>query len=159
MGTPLGDFLDSSKWLLTFQDTYTAQSASPNPGYIPIVPPVPVQIESRVFRVYGNSPEASPRWYRAGWFSLRIGQFFTETEVLHGVVPLNRRKFYIAPAVSSTFLMYFTVPWWLRTVTLGVEEYIGQFDDSTEALIREQIDVTRVDLLRIEGKIDNLLSQ
>jgi hypothetical protein len=58
--------------------------------------------------------------------------------------------------LADDYLLKVEIPPWYDRMKVSIYEYDGPIGDTTEELIIERSDVIRVDLTRIEAKIDNL---
>jgi hypothetical protein len=73
------------------------------------------------------------------------------------VVLLNRGGTLIQfPRYAPQYRLEVEVPKWHKEMDLTIWEYIGPITDTTVQAVLEQADLIRVDLLRIETKLDAL---
>jgi hypothetical protein len=71
-------------------------------------------------------------------------------------IPVNRPSLCRFPRLADDYLLKVEIPPWYDRMKVSIYEYDGPIGDTTEELIIERSDVIRVDLTRIEAKIDNL---
>lgn len=110
------------------------------------------------------SVSAKPHWWLAGNIiqyaqSIDIQGLFSDEELTntadigrHRVGLGERTVLKMQPLVPEYRIWFQSVPW-IDSILIKVWEYVGTIDPSVEA---ELLDLVRIDLLRIESKIDNL---
>lgn len=116
-------------------------------------------IESHILAVRCLSMTAKARWRFSGNLSQRfqIGSggaaspLPTVTGSRQGL-RLNRTELVRFPKLVPAYELLFEPPHWLKDLRLTVWQYIGPESDTTE----EMVEAARVDLIRIESKIDAL---
>lgn len=126
---------------------------------------LPWLTHSRIFLIGATSIKAKPSWYRAGYLHQQVdGVAINDSAVFEGmqatpttaidadqqVIPLNSLKLVIFPKLADAYRLRFTPVRWLNEVTLGIWEYKGTENDSTEDLIQ----VVRAKLEAIEFKLE-----
>jgi hypothetical protein len=102
---------------------------------------------------------AAGGWKTGGWVSRQARQT-SLSEDLSILTDASRRIGlnsttlidYTQSPQSSSYALSYKPPVWLQDVNLAVYEYIGPFDDS----ILDEIGALKIDLLRIETKINAL---
>jgi hypothetical protein len=120
---------------------------------------IPIQFESPILAISAENQDALSHW-RLG---VRVRQLFTadiaplEVTSNQQAVLLNRGPSLIQfPNHAQQYRLEVEVPRWHKEISLSIWEYIGPVVDSTELLLTETTDLIRIDLLRIESKIDAL---
>lgn len=124
------------------------------------IPPftVPFLIERPIIAIWTDSDGKRPNWNLGGFvrWSIQSAALGPELRSLNGPslsLQLGQSTLIdMREAGAETFQLKITPQRYLPDLRLKVYEYIGPIADSTEELI----DVARVDLARIEGKIDAL---
>lgn len=147
----------AENWQLAYNETVVAGQFSG--GYFPIRPfDLPTLFESPILLVQAEYLDAKPWWF----LGCRLYQL-VNTGVSTGAatgrfarVPVNRPALVRFPRYAAQYGLRVEVPPWFDRLKLSVFEYVGTLTDSTEALIQEQSDLIRVDLVRIETKLNNL---
>lgn len=71
-------------------------------------------------------------------------------------VPVNRPSLFRFPMYAAQYSLRCEIPPWFDRMKISVWEYSAVVGDSTEALVEESTDLIRVDLLRIETKVNQL---
>ena len=71
-------------------------------------------------------------------------------------IPINRGFLAIFPPFTDQFRLRIEVPPWHEEISIRIWEYTGVRADSTEDLLITGVQSIEADLLRIEGKIDQL---
>lgn len=154
------DFSNSQNWEQVWYFTGAVTPTSEN-TYIPIPNQVcPTLLTSRALAVYVQTSEVGLRWKYGG---TALQKFQTGLTV-GGVTDANNvngRRCYIEkiniivfPGYVGTYALEYSIPYWFKDVKITVWEYIGPITDTTE----EAIDLVRIDILRVEAKVDALLS-
>lgn len=127
---------------------------------------IPILLDKHILAVGVSSSTAKPTWYRSG----NLIQVLQQIELDDGVIfpgsgsPSNtldasRRlivlhsiQLVIFPKVTPTYSLWFQAVPWLKSLNLGIWSYTGAQSDTTE----EMVELARVDLLRIESKVDEI---
>lgn len=148
-------------WQQVYSETKVGASvAGYGDRYVPIAPFfIPTLFDTHILLIQTVIPDAQPRW-RLG---CRVRQFLEpapvaglEVQGKEFSIPPNRATLVAFPRLTSQFKLQAWVPYWHRQITLAVYEYSGANQTLLEELITSQTDVIRVDLTRIETKIDAL---
>ncbi len=128
---------------------------------------IPISIPGRILAVGASYIGAPPSWYTAGFFYQEVGGVsLDDTLVFPGVsggsgavldaskrrIVLNTVELHIFERLATEHSYRFEAMAWIPRIVLGVWEYIGAESDSTEDLLQ----TVRVDLARVEFKVDNL---
>lgn len=120
---------------------------------------LPVLFEAPILAISCKSVGAAGGWKTGGWVSRQARQT-SLSEDLSILTDASRRIGlnsttlidYTQSPQSSSYALSYKPPVWLQDVNLAVYEYIGPFDDS----ILDEIGALKIDLLRIETKINAL---
>ena len=150
--------------LENWEQVYTeSKRVQPSPrfinGYLPIPPyTIPILLESPILAVGFQSLEARPSWYVGGRIRQTIQSGNSpELQGNQAIVPLNRGLFlYFFQRLAPQYRLTVEIPDHFIDSTIEIWEYRGPVVDTTEALVAERTDVIRVDLTRIETKINQL---
>ena len=158
MAEPILNLLDPASWNQVYTEARTAVQATPQGAYIPIPAfEVPITMHSRVFVIKAICINTKPRWRFAGNLKPRVaapiaGINSSPVEVASFYIQLNRTKLIVLPAFVTDYNLVLETATWLKDLSITIWEYVGAVEDTTEELIG----VTRVDILRVEAKIDDL---
>lgn len=157
MSRPLAAFTDGSLWQRVYNQQFYADFEGRS-RFRPI-PPVnlPVLLHSPVIAVATDSQEALTHWWLGIRLKMRIavpGSEFDELEVHEARCQVNRGQLIRFPPIAPEYTLRIEFPWWHSEMRVTVWEFLGEQMDSTEALVVDQTDAIRVDLARIEAKID-----
>lgn len=150
----------SSSWAAPYQTMRRANLYGGTGLFFPIPSfQIPIQFESPILAIIAENQDALAHW-RLG---CRVRQLFNadiaalEVSGTQRAVLLNRGPTLIQfPRYAQQYRLEVDVPKWHKELSLTIWEYIGPITNSTEQLLSEQSDLIRVDLLRIESKIDAL---
>lgn len=130
-------------------------------GYLPIAPfEVPVILSSPLIAATAQSTDARATWYVGCRVKprYRLGEIPPDSTGPQAVVPLNRDPVLIRfPRWKDEYVLICEVPHWIISLNLYIWQYTGNLDSTDEALTREQTDLIRVDLARLEAKVNQLL--
>lgn len=135
----------------------------------PMIDPIelPTMIESQILAVSATYIQASPTWNTAGWFyqEQRVplddapmfpgvqGTGFTTLDSAKRQVELNSMQLLQFPRYGTEQIYRFEPARWMPKIRLGVWEYTGPVVNR----IIENLETVKVDLVRIETKINGLL--
>ncbi|MEH1810886.1 MAG: hypothetical protein V7K26_00095 [Nostoc sp.] len=150
------NLLDASSWNQVYTQSKNAVQVTPLGGYIPIPAfEVPVIMHSRVFVIRNICINTRPRWRFAGNLKSRVaapiaGINSPPVEIASFYIQLNRTKLIVLPVFVNNYDLVLETATWLKDLSITIWEYVGVIEDTTEELIG----VTRVDILRVEAKID-----
>lgn len=159
MGQPLIDLQGQGVWTQVFDERREAAKAT-DTVYLPIPAfEIGFSFESHILAVRCLSTTAKAHWRFAGNLSQRfqIGTGGTASPLpvvtaSRLSMRLNRADLVRFPALTAAYELLFEPPHWLKDLRLTVWQYSGSESDTTEELI----EAARVDLIRIEHKIDAL---
>lgn len=158
MGEPILELGNPANWQQVYDENFAGDPA-PNNRYYPILDRVvPVLFDSPILAFAASSTDARSNWRLGYW----ARQYIAPSGIGTGAIESRQIKAYLNRTVLSRFELLareyqvrLSFPYWLRTVSVGIWQYTGSIDDATEALIRERLDIVRIDLLRLEAKIDS----
>lgn len=160
MGEPILNLADASSWQQIYNETFVGEPTNIRPGWFPIPAfVVPILLHSPYVAIAASSDDAASNW-RFGFFAR---QFISPAAVGVGSLESYAVKAFLNRAVIAKFKMFsaqyqlrIEIPWWHKSMSVAIWEYVGPIDDTSDKLVRDTTDVIRIDLLRIEQKIDNL---
>lgn len=158
MSEPFLQLGSAANWRSVYQQMHRA-NPSRRRGYIPIVPiQIPILFESHILAAAADSQFAREHW----WLGYRIkmlidvpGSDFLDFAAYEVAIPVNRGGTLIRlPKLAPQFRLRAEVPFWHEEMLITIYEYTGPYSDSTEALIEERADQIRIDLARIEQRLN-----
>lgn len=158
MGDPILQLNDEGNWQSIYSELKIAEPTANNryrpipDFYIPIAP------RSSWVAIGTNSPTARSHWWLGCRVQTMIQVPFSPFGELSGdqiTVPLHSYTLVYFRNLEFLIRLKVSIPWWHRELGIEVYEYTGSYSDSTEDLIRDRSDVIRVDLARVEYKIDH----
>ena len=160
MATLLLDLNNEQNWQLAYNETAVAGRVGGSTlEYYPLLPfELPILLQSPILLISAENIDAKPWWF----LGLRIQQrvstslSFGEVSGSNRKIPVNRPSLIQFPPYAPQYSLRVEIPPWFDKMKIAVWEYTGLIDDSTESLVQERTDVIRVDLTRIETKIDAL---
>lgn len=149
---------DETLWLLAWEGLRRANAFGAEGAFFPIPSfQIPILFESPVLAISAENQDARS-WWRLG---VRVRQLLSvagidEIGTYQKAVLLNRGGTLVKfPSYAAQYRLEVEVPHWHREIKLTIWEYQGPITDTTDLLVQEQIDLVRVDLLRIENRINN----
>lgn len=159
MGQPLLDLQGQGVWAQVFDERREAVKAT-DTVYLPIPAfEIGFSLESHILAVRCLSQTAKAHWRFAGNLSQRFqigtGGATSPLPVVTAsrtALRLNRADLVRFPRLTDVYDLLFEPPYWLKDLRLTIWLYSGSESDTTE----EFIEAARVDLIRIESKIDAL---
>lgn len=131
----------------------------------PLIEPfeLPFLFDSHVLAISVACRDARPRWRTAGWLHQTYSGINLDSETTFIVnsptagvdaanirVGLNTLELIVLPKLSNDFYLWFDPVPWLPRLTLGLWEFTGEVSDS----YLEQFESLKVNLLRVESKVD-----
>lgn len=159
MMQPILQLANPSHWEAVYDETFTATEA-PMGRYYPIDPVViPVLFSSPLLCLAASSAHAKPTWRLGYWARQYVaaqGLSFGAIESFTNKAFLNRFMLAQFRMIAPEYQLKIEIPWWFRSMSVAIWQYNGPIDNTTDALIRDQTELTRIDLQRIEFKINNL---
>lgn len=158
MGNPIVDLNNPDNWEMAYNETTNAGRLNAL-EYFPIQPfDLPILFTSPLLFISVENIDAKPWWYLGCRLQQRISTALSPGDVVgrYAKVPINRPALFRFPMYAAQYSLRAEIPPWFDRMKIAVWEYVGQVGDSTDALIEESTDLIRVDLLRIETKVDNL---
>lgn len=154
----------SNKWERIY---YQQHQGNPENKKIraPLLEPfeLPFLFDRQVLAISAFYAAAKPKWRSAGYLTQVYGNLALESTSVIGASPgtavdatstlirLNTTQLVIFPKLSRNdyYLWFDPVPW-LPSVTFGVWQFVGESHDE----VMELIDAVKVDVLRVESKLD-----
>ena len=160
MSEPLLELSNPGNWEQVYDEQFVALDA-PNNRYYPLSDViVPILFTTPILAFAASSQAAQQNWRLGYW----ARQYIAPTGIGTGALEARQIKAYLNRTVlqkfdllAAQYQVRLSFPYWLRRVDAAIWQYTGPISDSTEFLINDQIDLVRVDLLRIEQKINTLL--
>lgn len=151
---------NSAHWGVPYQISRRANSYSTTGLFFPIPSfEVPIQFESPILAIAANSQDAKSWWI----LGCRVRQLFEVPVIPEEVASVQRRVLLNRggtliqfPRYVSQYRLEVEIPKWHRSMDITIWEYLGPITDTVEQAVLEQTDLIRVDLLRIEAKVDAL---
>lgn len=158
MSDPILELGLEANWELIYNETATA-GVAPGGGYFPIMAfDVPVLLSSPIIVVEAQNLDAKPWWYLGARLQQVLSVGIAPDRAVGSFlrVPVNRPRLLRFPRLSADYSLRVEIPPWYSRMKISLFEYVGPIGDSTEQAVTEQGELIRVDLTRIETKIDNL---
>lgn len=160
MGEPILNLTPGSNWQKIYDETIVAEPTPVRPGWFPIAPfVIPILVHSPYVALAASSNDAADSWR----FGYNARAFISPAPIGPGFLESKSAAAYLDRAVlvkfrldSPQYQLKIEIPYWHKSMSVAVWEYVGPVDDTTEKLVRDTTDLIRVDLLRIEQKINNL---
>lgn len=115
----------------------------------------PILFDRFIYVIWAQTYRKKDNWYRAGYLYQQIANSITPEGVIEAQkfwVPLDRPTLLVFPKVAPQFQMKFAPAPWLLDIIVSLYEYRGEETTREEDLIQ----AVRVDLARIEFKVDQL---
>ena len=159
MAEPILDLLNQDNWNQAYDESRIAQPATEAGGYYPIaVFEIPIVFQSRVLAVRCLSSTAKSSWRFAGNLKPQVaapiaGINSPPVEIASIYLQLNRTRLVVLHPYATNYNLVLENAPWLKDLRLTIWEYTGAIEDTTEELIG----VARIDILRVESKIDNII--
>ena len=158
MSELLLELSNSQHWEQAYEREFVAQRTGSGGYYYPIPEfEIPILFTSNILAVATDQPEARTGW----WYACSLRMYLDGPGIVGGEVfgirrkiPLNRSTLIRLPKILPQYKLKVSIPPWHRKLSLTIWEYQGPVNDSTEDLIRETGETIRIDLARIEFKID-----
>jgi|GEM_PF-5644727 len=155
MGEPLLTLSDAAHWEVAFEEDYQADPG-PSRSFYPIQSViVPVLFSSPYLVLNASSSHALPHWklgYYARQFLGMTGIGAIESTTRKSL--LNRAIFAQYPLLQADYQLRLDIPHWHRSISVRILQYIGPIDNTSDAAIREQHEIVRIDLLQIRARLD-----
>jgi hypothetical protein len=148
------DLQNGDNW----EEVYGATRAITRTGPLSYIPigrvEIPLLFESPILAFYCESPSARAHWTQAGWLNQQIRLGFTVGGAAdgnrHGRLILLKQIMLIDwQGFGGSYQVSFTPKKHLADVVFRIWQYTGPVVDSVE----EKVDLTRVDLLRVEKQV------
>lgn len=157
MGNPIVDLNSPDNWQLAYNETTVAGRLAG--GYIPLIPfDLPILFTSPLLLISAENIDAKPWWFLGCKLQQKVLTAISPGEAIgrYAKVPINRPALFRFPMYSAQYSLRCEVPPWFDRMKISVWEYSGVIGDSTETLIQDNSDLIRIDLLRIETKVNEL---
>lgn len=158
MSDPILELSNPAHWEFVYNETFRA-GALPGNRYIPLQPvDIPVLVSSPLLVIEAENLDAKPWWFLGCRIQQRFSVGIAPDTALGAFVrvPVNRPRLFRFPRLSADYSLRAEIPPWYDRMKIVIYEYTGPIGDTTERAVIEQGDLIRVDLTRIETKIDNL---
>lgn len=162
------DFTGQGKWQRVY---FALKEGNPDNRRIkaPLIEPfeLPLLFERHILAISAVCYEARPRWRTAGWLNQVYtgvnleGNVFTVGSPTSGVdansqrIKLNNIQLIVFPQLASNYYLWFDPVHWLPKLSLAVWEFTGESSEP----IAELIETLKVDVLRVESKVDEIRSR
>lgn len=157
------DFANAANWDLIFSDSRNALSFTPG-SFIPI-PEFNVTgafpLNTPIIASYATCSTAKPTWNTAGWLyqnvqsGLSIGGLADASIQGSKRVPLSRIQIHFWEKRMKNYQLTFKVPKWIYQISLKLWQYTGPIAEPD----LDAIELTRIDVLRTEAKVDALFKE
>lgn len=158
MGNPIVDLNNPDNWEMAYNETINAGRLS-SIEYFPIIPfDIPVLMTSPLLFIAAENIDAKPWWYLGCRLQQRISTALSPGEVIgrYARVPVNRPALFRFPMYAAQYSLRCEIPPWFDRMKIAIWQYDAPVGDTTEQLIQDSTDLVRIDLLRIETKVDGL---
>jgi hypothetical protein len=149
------DLQNGDNWEDLYSSSHSITQTGPR-SYIPIGEiQIPVLFEKPILAFYCESPSAPAHWVQAGWLNQKVRVGFTVGGAADGnrqngrLMLLKKIMLVEWESLGGSYQVSFTPKKYLDDITLRIWQYTGPIVDSLE----EQVDLTRIDLLRIEKQL------
>ena len=166
MATSL-DLSGSGKWQRLYYNSY---QENPDNRKIraPLIDPFefPLTFDNHVLAFTTASSAVRPTWRTAGYLvqtypGVVLGpdtDIWTVNSPTSGVdaanvrISLNAVQLLVFPRIAGQYYLWFDPVPWLSKLTIGIWEFVGEQSDD----LFERLETIKVDLLRVEAKVDEL---
>ena len=150
---------NSANWDLFFHLNLTAEQGSYPNSHKPIPhQEIPIRLDKHVIAVVVHSRTAKSTWHFAGF----LGQKIFSGQVVSGApdtFAVTKRKLWldqitllVFPRLTSTYSIFYEVPYWFDEVDFTIWKYIGPDRDSTDDLL----EVTRFELAQVRNRVQEI---
>lgn len=158
MGEPILELSSSANWEQVYNETKSATYLNRTDFMAIPAFTLPFILNSPYIVVEASNINAKPWWFLGCRLQQVISVGIAPNAVATDLwrVPVNRPMLIRFPRLVEDYLLKIEIPPWFDRMKIAVHAYTGTIKDSTEELIIERSDVIRVDLTRIEAKIDAL---
>lgn len=123
---------NSDNWSKLYEITKTANIINSEPPSYDPIPPffVPLQFESPTLAIYVNTTNAKLTWKGGGYASANVVTGILKggdatSEIARRFLALNDVTICRFPSLASTYSLRFFPPYWFKTYSVEVFEYIG----------------------------------
>lgn len=156
----LFDFSNAANWEQVFFTSKSADQPSTN-RFVPI-PEMDASglfpLNASIIATYATCSTAKSTWNTAGWLYQNVragiadGGSYNTSVFGSRRVPLGRVQIHFWDRQIKDYKLTFKVPKWIYQISLTIWQYTGPIIDENQ----EAIDLTRIDILRTEAKVDAL---
>lgn len=161
MSQPVVDFGSNANWSLVFDELRQATAVTER-DFIPIPAfELGFLFDSPILAVRTISTTAKAKWKFAGEMScrLRLGSGGATSSLptvtaAKRSLRLNRAELHRFISYTQYYELLVEPAYWLQDLRLTIWQYKGAIGDTTEELI----ETIKIDVLRVEGKIDTLFN-
>lgn len=162
MSNLIVDLTNQANWLQVYDQSHEVTNRT-SISYTPMPPiEIPFLFDRRILSVKTTSEAAKPYWKYAGLLTqrFRIGSGGTNTllpiaDFSRRKLHLNRTELIIFPQYTENYELLLDPPYWFEDLRLTIWEYTGPEANSTDELV----ELTRIDVLRVEAKVNTLAQQ
>jgi hypothetical protein len=161
------DLSGTNKWNRIF---YQPFQGNPENRKIraPLIEPFefPFILQNHVLAIMISSSTAKASWRTAGYLTQTYPSVITGGQILLSESPtsgvdactkrigLNTIELVVFPKLANQYYLWFDFVPWLPKATLGLWQFIGNQFDATQ----EVLETIKVDILRVEAKVDEIRS-
>jgi len=155
MTSPQFDLTSPGVWEFLYDESKTAQT--PGPGVFVPIPRVtlPIILQEKVLVIGTSATDTKPSWKSAGSVTQRLlipGLGQSGVDATRQNLRLNALTLLIFPVLTPDYQLDIDVRPWLRNLDISVWRYTGPEQND----IVELIQTLKIDVLRVEAKIDSL---
>lgn len=132
----------------------------------PLIDPfeIPFLLDRHILAVQTFCSSSKPKWRSAGYLTQVFGNLQLDEgspiisspgsalDAKSEFIRLNTTQLVIFPKIKSDFYLWFDPAPWLPTLAFGLWQFVGESSDP----LTELIETVKVDVLRVESKIDAL---
>lgn len=157
MGNPIVDLNNPDHWEMAYNETVYA--ARLNGGWLPMMAfELPTLFTSPLLLIAAENIDAKPWWFLGCRLQQRIQIAISPGDAIgrYAKVPVNRPALFRFPMYAAQYSLRCEVPPWFDKMKISAWQYSGAIGDTTEQLIQDNSDLIRIDLIRIETKVDAL---
>lgn len=155
MSAPQFDLTGAGVWEFLYDESREAQQPAPG-QYIPI-PRVtlPILLQEKVIVIGTSSTKVRPNWKSAGTVTQRLLIPSLGVGVVDGFrqnLRVNALTLVVFPQLTPDYQLDIDVHPWIRDLDISIWRYIGPEQND----IIELIQTLKIDVLRVEAKVDQL---
>lgn len=162
MGSLILNLTDQANWLQVYDASREVTNRTAI-SYTPLPPlEIPFLFDKRILSIKVTSTTAKPYWKHGGVITqrFRIGSGGSASvlpiaDFTRRKLHLHRTELFIFPQYTENYQLLLDAPYWVEDLRLTIWEYTGPEADSTDELV----ELTRIDVLRVEAKVNALAQQ